>query len=592
MKKHKNMKPSSIRWLIMTLIMFSGQLLANQQELSVSELIEKCQSLEDDNPDEAIKVAQQVISKISKLNNPINYGHALGCIGWSYVVLDQLDQSRKVAYELEKLAVGLNESKHSVTLLRRAGSVYHRLGDRVSASENYQAAMLDAEKLNLEKEKIPLLVNLGVLNSEIRAHKKAIKNYYQAIELMEKIGDKNYHAPVLYNLAITLKGLGRYEESLQAFLQVEAMVNEHWPKQRVLEVYFGLATSYDGIEQQDQAMKYIEKVIELRGDDEESSIFSHSFAVFQARVKLKLGDDDGALQVANAAAGYYLKNEHADLLASANNPLTSLGALYEALGMQKEALNIHKKSREVEQQLQDSFNRKTLAQMQARLENSQQSEELAILKSKNQQDQLALNKTSYQRSMMMITIGFLVTVLVLILLWQSHSKRQLIKLTTTDPLTSLKNRRGIKLWNEGHKFPHPPLMRYLWLIDIDHFRKINDELGHDAGDTALEKLAEVLNEFDNDFRCLGRWGGEEFMMLSQDLSQADVQQVADDILAAIRQTKITHGIHHFSLKASIGVSVIKDPSEHMWNRAISQADKALYVAKDRGRNCMVMATDF
>jgi diguanylate cyclase (GGDEF)-like protein len=592
MRKLENMKSSIMRWLIMTLIMFSGQLLANQQELPVSELIEKCQSLEDDKPQDAIKTAVQVINKINKLNSPINYGHALGCMGWSYAVLDQLEKSREVAYELEKLAIGLNESEHSITLLRRAGSVFHRVGDRVSASENYQAAMLDAEKLNLVKEKIPLLVNLGVLNSEIRAHKKAIDNYYQAIGLMKKVDDYNYHAPVLYNLAVTLKGQSRFEESLDAFLQVEAMINEHWPKQRVLDVYFGLATSYSGIEQHDQAMKYIEKVIELRGDDEESSIFSHSFDVFQARIKLNFGDDGSALQVADAAADYFLKNENVDLLTSANNPLNSLADLYEALDMQKEALKIHKKSREVEQQLQDSFNRKTLAQMQARLQNSQQSEELAILKSKNQQDQLMLNKTSYQRSMMMITIGFLLTVLVLILLWQNHSKRQLIKLTTTDPLTLLKNRRGITLWNERHKLPQPPEMRYLWLIDIDHFRKINDELGHDAGDTALKKLAEVLSGFKNVHRCLGRWGGEEFLMLSQDLSQADVQKVADDILTAIGQTNITHGIHTFSLNASIGISVIKDTSEHMWNRAISQADKALYVAKDRGRNCMVMATDF
>ncbi|MEZ5470221.1 MAG: tetratricopeptide repeat-containing diguanylate cyclase [Marinicella sp.] len=577
--------------LLLLCLLCSRQLWA-QTNPSIADLIQQCQSLEDDKPQEAIEIAKSVIEKIDQSNNPVAYGQALGCIGWSYAALDQFDQSRQKAFQLEKLASGLNESAHRVTLQRRAGSIFHRLGDRINATENYQAAMLMAQKLGLEKEQIPLLVNLGVLNSEIRAHQKAIDNYYQALALMERIDDFNYHAPVLFNLAVTLSGQNRYQEALDTYQKVEAQINEHWPVQRVAQVYFGLATVYAGLEQKEKAQSYIEKVQSLLGPDAERNLFYYGFVVFKALEAVKNGHNEGALQIANEATDYYFSTDNQQLLTSTNTPLNVLASLYEELGEPEKAIKIHKAARSLEQQFQDSFNRKTMSQMQARLDDLQRNEELAVLKAQNQQNERALDKTSYQRSIMIITIVFLLIILSMILFWQQHSKRQLIKLTTTDPLTGTKNRRGIAMWNQSYTFSTGGKDRYLWLIDIDNFRKLNDEIGHDVGDTALKTLADELRKFETTGRCLGRWGGEEFLLITQDLDRAQLNDFAQEILATIAATEIVHGMHRFSLQASIGVSCIRDNNEYMWNRAVSQADKALYVAKERGRNCMVVATDF
>lgn len=559
---------------------------------SVTQLLEQCQSLEDSQPQQAIELAQTIIDQIDPLNNPINYGLTLGCLGWSYAVLEQFDESRQTAVKLEKLAHGLNETEYKVNLQRRAGSIFHRLGDRIDATENYQTAMLVAEKLGLEKEQIPLLVNLGVLNSEIRAHQKAIDNYYLALELMEKNDDYRYQAPVLFNLAVTLNGQDRHQEALDTYRQVESLINEQWPTQRVIQVYFGLAIAHSGLEQKEQTQLYINKIEALQQEETEPGMFTHGFAVFKALQEIKNGRSEGALEVADAAAAFYFSEDSQQLLTSANNPLDLLATLYEELKEPEAALKIHKAARTLEQQFQNSFNRKTMAQMQARLDNVQQNEELAMLKVQNQQHEMDLNKTFYQRSLMLVSIGFLVVILLIILFWQLHSKRQLIKLTTTDPLTDIKNRRGIAMWHQSHHWPSEDAERYLWLIDIDNFRKLNDEIGHDVGDTALRSLAESLKTFETQDRCLGRWGGEEFLLLTQDLKQSQLQGFADQLLSAIATTEIVHGIHEFNLQASIGVSFIKDKSDHMWNRAVSQADKALYVAKERGRNCMVLATEF
>ncbi len=81
-------------------------------------------------------------------------------------------------------------------------------------------------------------------------------------------------------------------------------------------------------------------------------------------------------------------------------------------------------------------------------------------------------------------------------------------------------------------------------------------------------------------------------MITQDLSLAEIKKQADELLTSLREVEIVHGINTLRITVSIGVSVVKDPSDHMWSRALSQADKALYVAKDRGRDCIAMATDF
>ncbi len=569
-----------------------GSLNAQQQDAPIEDKIEQCRSLEDDDPEQAIALAKTSIATLNKFNSPVDYGLFLGCMGWAYAVSDQIENSRETVYLLEKIAVSLNETEHSVKLLRRVGSIYHRIGDRFSATESYGMAMQQADHLDLVEQKIPLLVNLGVLNSEIREHDKAIENYYMALDLMKSIDDYNYQAPVLFNLAVTLNGQKHFNEAIKIYHEVENLIDEHWPQQRVGQVYFGLAAGYEGINQQQIALDYIEKTISTLGTEYEPNIFSHAVQIFYARVKAKMGDKTGALNIADQAAAYFSIKENESALISADNPLNALALLYELIDEPIKALATHKASRVAGEKFQESFNKQTMAQMQARLSNRAQREELDVLKSQHNYDQIKLNKTAYQRTLMIMVIVFMLVILIIIWLWQSHSKRQLLKLSIMDSLTQLKNRRGVQYWNSHHKLPAEPYNRYLWLIDIDHFKRINDDLGHDAGDATLQQVAKLLKKQLNKFRCIGRWGGEEFILITQDLSLAEVKSEADRLLAKLREVELTHGMNKFNVTCSIGISLIKDSSDHMWNRALSQADKALYVAKDRGRDCMAMATDF
>jgi len=573
-------------------ILFSLFEVAPAAQTDLDNKIQQCQSLADDKPVEAIELAEQLIETLDVEKNKLDLAEILGCMGWALAVSDQVELAKIKAYELEQILKNVNDSARRIRLLRRAGGIYHRIGDRFTATENYQNALSSAERLGVTHEKIPLLVNLGVLNSEIREHEKAIDNYSLALELMESSNDYRYQAPVLFNLAATLSGQKRYNESIEIYHQVEALIDESWPQLRKGQVYFGLASDYAKVSQLQKGLDYIEKSLQMIDPENEQTVFSYSVKIVHALLKIAKGNRAGALQLADEASSYYLRPENASALATAENPLSGLADLYEALGEQSKALEILKKSRDLDKKFQESFNKSSMAQMQARLADSKQREELASLKSENALNQIKLNKTEHYRMIMILAVISLVIILLLSWTWHSHTRRQLLKLSMIDPLTQLKNRRGIKSWLNQQKFPALPDKRVIWLIDLDNFKKINDEYGHDSGDTTLKAIGQSLAQLVNKNRCLGRWAGEEFILITQDLSKEGVVNFADILLKQISETKISHGIHHFTMTASIGVSYIKDDLESTWNRALSQADKALYVAKDRGRNCMAVATEF
>ena len=161
-------------------------------------------------------------------------------------------------------------------------------------------------------------------------------------------------------------------------------------------------------------------------------------------------------------------------------------------------------------------------------------------------------------------------------------------LSSHDPLTGALNRSGFAQ-EFRHLFPDNRLKMNsaLLVIDLDHFKQVNDTHGHDVGDKVLQCCAETLfkNVRLND--RLVRWGGEEFILLCVDTSLQQAQLIAEKIRAMIEEMKIDAEQQSLSVTASIGVAV----SHHLedFDGLFQRADKALYSAKELGRNCVVLA---
>ncbi|KAA3649076.1 MAG: diguanylate cyclase [Proteobacteria bacterium] len=571
--------------VVIAVLLLSSHRLSAAQDWS--QQLSECRSLEDDDPQQAIDLAQMALAELSQENQTVLYGHFLGCAAWAYVKNNQTQTALRTVLDLERLIGRLADSEEKITLLRRAGGVFHQMGYRIAAVNNYQSAMTMAETLNLESAKIPILINLGVLNSQIREHQQAIDNYQLALDLMTNSGDDRYRPPVLFNLAITLSGEGRYTESLPLLEAVAAMITPQWPDSRVAQIYTGLATAHNALGSHQQALKDIEKTLSILKSQAVHSIDWAVSQVVYAEILIELNQKQAALQQANAAWDFYRTPDHRELLLSINNPLYSLSNVYESLNKPYQALQVRKMAAAIDREFQDSFNKEAMAQMQARLSDSQQRKQLAELKAQQAKNQIELIAVQHNRQFILLLVAFASILVVVFFYWQRLTNKRLHAISIRDSLTQVGNRRAINEWLSARKLPDQPNLRLMWLIDLDLFKQVNDEYGHEAGDEVLKALAKTLSKFINPNRMVARWGGEEFMMISDDITESEMSGFCDGLMTAIAKTDVYHENQHISVTASIGVSTIKEEGDKAWHQALSAADKALYQAKDNGRNCMV-----
>jgi diguanylate cyclase (GGDEF)-like protein len=122
------------------------------------------------------------------------------------------------------------------------------------------------------------------------------------------------------------------------------------------------------------------------------------------------------------------------------------------------------------------------------------------------------------------------------------------------------------------------------LLDIDHFKKVNDNYGHDTGDLALKHLVGVCLDNLRKVDYMGRWGGEEFVVILPEVGSEGISLVADKLRKAVEKTPlIIDGTREVPLTISIG-GTIYDKSKKTWEIFFKQVDNALYQAKSSGRN--------
>jgi diguanylate cyclase (GGDEF)-like protein len=157
----------------------------------------------------------------------------------------------------------------------------------------------------------------------------------------------------------------------------------------------------------------------------------------------------------------------------------------------------------------------------------------------------------------------------------------------TDALTGLFNRMHFgeqltRILAEADRYNHPVS---LVLMDIDHFKKVNDTWGHEAGDTVLRHVARVLQDGVRAVDICVRYGGEEIAMLLSQTDSAHAVEVAERLRIRIAGTPIRHGPSEIHCTASFGVATYPETVK-VRDQLFPAADKALYIAKHDGRNCV------
>lgn len=159
-------------------------------------------------------------------------------------------------------------------------------------------------------------------------------------------------------------------------------------------------------------------------------------------------------------------------------------------------------------------------------------------------------------------------------------------LARTDSLTGLSNRRDFydKFQNEINRFERNGKPFSIVLADIDNFKCINDQYGHDCGDFILEKMSQIMKSMIRKHDILARWGGEEFIMLLPESALAGGIRAAEEIRMHIENESFDYDEKNLKITITFGISEY-DGMLSM-DDCIKKADEALYDGKTRGKNCV------
>ena len=169
---------------------------------------------------------------------------------------------------------------------------------------------------------------------------------------------------------------------------------------------------------------------------------------------------------------------------------------------------------------------------------------------------------------------------------------ELAQQNSRDPLTGLYNRRHFQEFMRSHQAPAKgdageDIVGALFLLDVDHFKHVNDSFGHAAGDAVLKMIADTLREVLREIDMIVRWGGEEFLAFLPALPRQRIDEIARRILLGIAAQTVHYKERQIGVSVSVGFApfpLIPADLPLPWERAVHLVDMALYLAKAHGCN--------
>lgn len=166
----------------------------------------------------------------------------------------------------------------------------------------------------------------------------------------------------------------------------------------------------------------------------------------------------------------------------------------------------------------------------------------------------------------------------------TEAEKKLKQMADTDVLTQLPNRRGVfkTVRSEVERALQSRTDFTLLLLDIDHFKKVNDQWGHSAGDFVLKETARIMRESLRTQDILGRWGGEEFLILLPRTDLTGARVLAEKVRSTIEDNSMVYEGERIAITISIG-GVLHRTDLGM-DKNLELADRALYRSKETGRN--------
>jgi diguanylate cyclase (GGDEF)-like protein len=528
---------------------------------------------------------------------------AKGMLRKAYVLFarDQAAESHRMIWEAEKLAAGISDGETRVRSVISSGQSYEEEGNFPKALEKLQAAASLARENGDPVQIVMALQSLAQLYSTLHEYDKGFAALAEGIAAAEQSHSPGRVASLKfteYSLASDAGQPARARAALLVALRAYRKIGARWDVARALD---NLADSYLQLHDYNSALEYANQAYEDGRELNDPRI------MYVARMNMGeayIGKGRIAEGKRSVEDGLRLIEKQGDK-PRLQSSLAEYGRALEAVGDMAGAVNAYHRERALSDELFERRRQKATLEVQAKYEAAQKQQQIVLLRREMQVKSAELdNKRLQQRVWWLLALVCALSLIIVYSLYrkvrttnaQLEEKNQELKQQSVrDPLTGLYNRRHFQEFmradlqqeKRGAGATGEEMVGALFLLDVDHFKHINDSSGHAAGDSVLKEIAASLREILRETDMIVRWGGEEFLAFLPAIPKSGLDEVARRLLTGISSKVIDHQGKPLSANVSIGFApypIAPGGQQLSWERAVNLVDMALYLAKAHGRN--------
>ena len=561
------------------------------------------------------------------------YLEALLELGSEYVGLNQSEQVEQVAVRIEALSDRLPLARPAAMLLRGQWMQAHGEVSKAERQIIEASALLPAKPPDYLR--LRLLMSSAYVKNRGGHYDEAMLRYNQALKLADETGPTWLRADIRKLISSVLFDAGQPDKAFQINREEMALATESADEYGMSAAYTMRAILFARTQDNGTLLADWRAALEharLGGNKHQIVVgmanmadyylqhgdFHTAYDLAQKALPLARETNDLPAQsvaVANtglALIGMRRKDEGLPMMREAasldersgtatdmSDAQFELGGYLERAGYLEDALVAYHQYRQMSDELRQQDRQRALIELQESFANENRQHELDMLsrEGKLKDEEIRHHELQIKQWTAAGVASLLLLAVVAVLARRLRARNQMLSVSNEqlriqaeiDPLTGLSNRHHLQAVMAER--PGRGLEGTLYLIDVDHFKQINDQCGHAGGDTVLVEIARRLRHTLRDDDLIVRWGGEEFLVLVRPLPQAEAEALAQRLLCALADAPVMHEGKPVPVSASIGFGLFpmrtwapQSDLEIHWERAISLVDTAMYMAKAHGRN--------
>lgn len=444
-----------------------------------------------------------------------------------------------------------------VDILRNTAIILGQLGNFPEAFEYGFRALSTAESIHDRAREGLVRGSIGVIYLHSQSYTEADAFFRKALSLHRDLGDRREEALALNNLSVASKELGRVDDALATSLESLQLAKETGFQALVVTASGTVAEVYLAKGDFENAGRYLRDY--LANAQTSGSKRDETWArILLGELDLKLNRLDSAAE--HLSLGLAIARE-AGMRREESRCHDRMSTVFEQQGDLRQALSHLRSFVEVKETIFNEATARTMAYLQVlhNVETARKDAEINFLRTVQLQKEIEAHKVA---------------------------ENALEHLAATDPLTGVLNRRKLLAMGEeaaisvlrgGQKLA-------AILVDIDHFKAINDNYGHASGDAALTGVADIIRSNLRKGELLGRIGGDEFAVLLPDSDKSQAIRIARRIQKHLASESFQFNGEAVSVKASFGVAEFERATDSKIDSLLNRADRAMYSAKQSGRN--------